>query len=107
MLASSECCGPGTERKEQYPPASWTNAIANTIKAATSQQLIIDGTAGVAYGGQVAAGLTIPNIDMLSDHAYPRNLALIQSEASRTNSAQKAFLIGEVSVPVWLLRVLG
>lgn len=81
--------------KEGYPPAAWTTTIAATIKS-YSRSLIIDGSGGFYNYStkQVAPGLNVANIDMMSDHGYPRNIALLQAQVPLARNANKAFFIG-------------
>src|SRR3989442_20597 len=55
---------------ELQPPTSWTQAISTYIKRVDKNHLIIDGRAGIDPN---AARLT--NVDILSDHYYPKSIA--------------------------------
>lgn len=44
---------------------------------------------------ETAAGLNIDNIDLMSDHGYPRNIALLQAETGLVRGANKGFVVGE------------
>ncbi|KAM0754027.1 glycoside hydrolase [Meredithblackwellia eburnea MCA 4105] len=83
--------------KEGYPPADWTAKIAQQLKTLAPKQLVIDGTDGIYnYSTKATApGLTVANVDIVSDHAYPRNIALLNSEIPLATQANKGFLIGE------------
>jgi len=83
--------------EEGYPPASWTDEIVTGIKEVDANHLVIDGTDGFYnYTTKATApGLGVSKIDFMSDHGYPRNIALLNAEEPLAASARKAFLIGE------------
>ncbi|GAA5870676.1 hypothetical protein JCM8547_005027 [Rhodosporidiobolus lusitaniae] len=82
---------------EMWPPASWTNQVINYIRAAGGKQLIIDGSGGFwnYTTGATAEGLTVPGVDIMSDHGYPRNTGILNKEIQLAKSAGKGFFIGE------------
>ncbi|GJN87931.1 hypothetical protein Rhopal_000886-T1 [Rhodotorula paludigena] len=82
---------------EMWPPASWTNAIIDTIRKYDSQHLIVDGSGGFwNYSTKATApGLTVPRVDLMSDHGYPRNLGILAEEVKLATQAKKGFFIGE------------
>ncbi|KAK4050721.1 hypothetical protein OIO90_004943 [Microbotryomycetes sp. JL221] len=79
-----------------YPPLSWTNNIAKYIKS-MSKQLVIDGSDGFYSWStrKTAPGLQSPYIDIMTDHAYPRNISLLNEEVPLMKKYNKNFLIGE------------
>lgn len=69
--------------KEGAPPRAWTERIAKHIKRVAGQHmLVIDGSDGlyVQQNGQIIPGLTIPSIDIVSDHFYPLNALQVASD---------------------------
>ncbi|KAK4701131.1 mannan endo-1,4-beta-mannosidase, partial [Phenoliferia sp. Uapishka_3] len=82
---------------DSYPPASWTTAISATIKSLAPSQLIIDGSDGFYnYSTKATApGLNVADVDIVSDHGYPRNIGLLQAEIPLAKAANKVFFIGE------------
>lgn len=75
---------------ELQPPESWTQTISTYIKGIDKNHLVIDGQAGV---DSHAASLT--NIDILSNHYYPKSIARMNYDASTAAKTGKAFIIGE------------
>ncbi|KAL8279268.1 hypothetical protein RQP46_008305 [Phenoliferia psychrophenolica] len=80
---------------EGYPPLAWTNAAAAQIRAIDTNHLIIDGTNGIYnYSSKATApGLNAGSVNLMSDHGYPRNIALLKAEVPLLGT--KGFLIGE------------
>jgi len=76
--------------KEGAPPNSWTQSIADYIKSIDSQHLVMDGSDGIN-----SAALSIPSVDVYSDHLYPLSVNLLKSDVSKVTAAGKAILIGE------------
>lgn len=77
--------------REGYPSLTWTSNIAKYIKSLAPNHLVIDGTDGFynVSTGQVAQGLKSPYVDIVSDHAYPRNIALLNKELTLATKANK------------------
>lgn len=75
---------------ELQPPASWTQTIANYIKSVDNNHLVLDGRNGID-----SSALSIPSVDMYSNHYYPMSVAAVNSDASTVASAGKVFYIGE------------
>lgn len=75
---------------ELQPPTSWTQTISTSIKSIDHSHLVVDGKAGVDLH---AASLT--NVDMVSDHYYPKSVADLQSDAALAKKAGKVFYAGE------------
>ena len=73
-----------------YPPESWTTKIAGTIKGLSSQ-LVMDGSDGfVNYTTKATApGLNVADVDIMSDHGYPRSLGILNSEIPLAADANK------------------
>lgn len=80
---------------EGYPPLAWTKNIASYIKSLAPSQLVIDGSDGFLSGsGAIAPGVNVDAVDIMTDHAYPRNIALVNSEITIAKTYNKNFLIG-------------
>jgi hypothetical protein len=75
---------------ELQPPESWTQNISAYIKSIDKNHLVIDGRAGVDPN---AARLN--NIDILSNHYYPKSIAKMNADANTAAKAGKAFIVGE------------
>ena len=75
---------------ELQPPTSWTQTISTYIKRIDKNHLVIDGRAGIDPN---AARLT--NVDILSDHYYPKSIASMNADALAATNAGKAFIVGE------------
>lgn len=41
-----------------------------------------------------AGGLTVGNVDLMTDHGYPRNLGLLNAQIPLAKNANKGFFIG-------------
>ncbi|KAK4702778.1 hypothetical protein P7C70_g3441, partial [Phenoliferia sp. Uapishka_3] len=82
---------------EGYPPVNWTTSATSQILASAPHQLIMDGTNGIYnYTTKATApGLGVQAAQLMSDHGYPRNIALLKAEVPLTNQHNKGFLIGE------------
>ncbi|KAL8292886.1 hypothetical protein RQP46_000580 [Phenoliferia psychrophenolica] len=76
--------------------AFWETINEGVIKSLSSQ-LVIDGTDGFYnYTTKATApGLNVANVDVMSDHGYPRNLGLMNAQIPLAANAGKVFLIGE------------
>ncbi len=75
---------------ELLPPSSWTRTIADYIKSIDAQHLVMDGNYGVN-----ANSLSIPSVDVYSDHFYPPDSNRLRTESAATSGANKAFISGE------------
>lgn len=75
---------------DMWVPNEWTEQIASYIKELAPAKLVIDGTYGVN-----ATHLSIPTIDIFSDHFYPPDNAKLQSDISLVQSVNKAYIVGE------------
>jgi hypothetical protein len=75
---------------ELDPPATWTRTISTYIKSIDHNHLVMDGTTGI---NSDAASLV--NVDILSDHYYPKSISALESDASAAKRAGKAFIVGE------------
>ncbi|GAA5868746.1 hypothetical protein JCM8547_005365 [Rhodosporidiobolus lusitaniae] len=87
----------GWRHAESYPPAAFTSAVLNAIRSVDANHLIIDGTNGILdpNTGATPEGLKVAGVDVVTDHAYPRDTGLLQKEVALAKSAGKAFFIGE------------
>lgn len=67
-----------------------TDCVQAFIKQLAPHKLVIDGTYGVNK-----THLAIENIDILSDHFYPRNITKLEADIALVESANKVYLAGE------------
>jgi Cellulase (glycosyl hydrolase family 5) len=72
------------------PLTSWTQTISTYIKSIDKHHLVIDGNVGIDPN---AARLR--NVDILSDHFYPKNIASMFADAQAAQEAGKAFIVAE------------
>ena len=75
---------------ELTAPADWTARVAAFIKAADANHLVMDGNYGID-----ATHLAIAEIDIVSDHFYPPNLARFAAGVAAAAAAGKAYSVGE------------
>ncbi len=75
---------------ELQPPTAWTQNISSYIKSLDPNHLVIDGRYGIDPN---AASLT--QVDILSDHYYPKSISRMNTDAQEAKQAGKAFVIGE------------
>jgi mannan endo-1,4-beta-mannosidase len=75
---------------ELLSPSSWTQTIANYIKSVDGNHLVMDGNYGINQDS-----LAISSVDIYSDHFYPPNISKMEADAAETQSANKAYVIGE------------
>ncbi|HYU72354.1 MAG TPA: cellulase family glycosylhydrolase [Ktedonobacteraceae bacterium] len=75
---------------ELDPPATWTQTISRYIKSIDRNQLVMDGRTGIDLH---AASLV--NVDILSNHYYPKSVSVLENDASLAKRAGKAFIVGE------------
>jgi len=80
-------------------PVAWTSEISAYIKSLAPQKLVIDGTYGVNK-----THLSIPTIDIFSDHFYPRNLTKLDSDIALVGGANRVYVAGEYE---WGPQTLG
>ncbi|BGP17759.1 hypothetical protein JCM10213v2_005801 [Rhodosporidiobolus nylandii] len=97
----------GYINSEAWPPASWTNQTIDFIRAIDTNHLILDGTNGFwnyssltlfrarSDGSHAGQSSQRPRVDIVSDHGYPRNLGILNTELGLATAANKAFVIGE------------
>jgi len=75
---------------ELVPPTIWTKVISTYIKNNDSHHLVMDGRVGIDPN---VAGLS--NVDIVSNHYYPMNIAKLTSDANEAKKIGKVFCIGE------------
>lgn len=75
---------------ELDPPATWTQTISTYIKSIDHNHLVMDGTTGIN-----ADAASLVNVDILSDHYYPKSISALERDASAAKRAGKAFIVGE------------
>ncbi len=73
-------------------PATWLQATARLIKQLAPNKLVVDGTYGIN-----ATHLTIPEVDVVSDHFYPVSVSKLRTGADAAAKAAKAYFAGEYS----------
>lgn len=76
-----------------WPPPAWTGQIATYIKSIDPHHLVMDGT----YGLQSPDALTLPDVDLYSDHDYPMSVQSVENDGAMAAAAGKAVVIGEYS----------
>ncbi|GAA5932528.1 hypothetical protein JCM10213_005341 [Rhodosporidiobolus nylandii] len=89
----------GYINSEAWPPASWTNQTIDFIRAIDTNHLILDGSLTLfrarSDGSHAGQSSQRPRVDIVSDHGYPRNLGILNTELGLATAANKAFVIGE------------
>jgi len=75
---------------EISPPASWTQQIADYIKSIDKNHLVMDGRYGVDQNA-----VTIPSVDLYSDHFYPMDPNRVISGATLCKNNNKVYTVGE------------
>ena len=71
-------------------PVSWTSEISAYIKKLAPNKLVIDGTYGVNK-----THLSIPSIDIFSNHFYPPNNTKLTDDIALVGSVNKVYLAAE------------
>ncbi|GAA5988775.1 hypothetical protein JCM5350_002934 [Sporobolomyces pararoseus] len=87
----------GYINREPWPTTYFTTQVIQYIRKYDTNHLILDGTNGF-YNYTTKAtppSLTNRGIAMVSDHAYPRNVALFNAQKPLAANALKNFLVGE------------
>ena len=69
---------------------NWTSTVSQFIKTIAPNQLVMDG--GNPW---VAADLSIPTVDIYSQHFYPLSSTTLASDATTVTNAGKVFVTGE------------
>lgn len=75
---------------ELDPPTNWTQGISTYIKSIDHNHLIMDGRTGV----DLHAG-SLVNIDIVSNHYYPKSISALEYDALAAKRAGKVFVVGE------------
>ncbi len=75
---------------ELDPPTMWTQTISTYIKSTDHNHLVLDGRSGIDPN---AASLT--NVDIVSNHYYPKSISQLKKDANSAKKAGKAFVVGE------------
>ncbi|KAI1260999.1 glycoside hydrolase superfamily [Xylariaceae sp. FL1019] len=75
---------------DQNCPADWVKNIAQYVKGLAPKKLFLDGTYGVNE-----THLDIDEIDIFSNHFYPPNVTILQSDIDKVKSAGKVYFAGE------------
>ncbi|HKF37862.1 MAG TPA: hypothetical protein VKB35_13290 [Ktedonobacteraceae bacterium] len=75
---------------ELAPPTSWTQIISTYIKSIDHNHLVLDGRRGVDPNA-----VSLTNVDIVSDHYYPKSISELTNGASAAKKAGKAFVVGE------------
>lgn len=71
-------------------PVAWLSEIGKLIKSLAPMKLLVDGTYGVS-----TMHLTIPEVDIFSNHGYPISVSKLKSDLALAASVNKTFLSGE------------
>ena len=75
---------------ELDPPTTWTQIISAYIKSIDHNHLVVDGRSGIdPYAASLA------NVDIVSDHYYPKSITELKNDALRAERARKVFVVGE------------
>ena len=75
---------------ELDPPTNWTQTISTYIQSIDHNHLVLDGRSGIDPN---AASLT--NVDIVSNHYYPKSISQLKKDANSAKKAGKAFVVGE------------
>ncbi len=75
---------------ELHPTDSWTLTISDYIKSVDANHLIIDGSEQVNPNATL-----ISNIDIVSNHYYPKSIARLNQDAALARQNGKVFIVGE------------
>ncbi|KAI0164949.1 glycoside hydrolase superfamily [Xylariaceae sp. FL1272] len=75
---------------DQNCPASWVQDIAQYVKSLAPKKLFLDGTYGVNK-----THLEIDEVDIFSNHFYPPNVTILQSDIEKVKSVGKVYFAGE------------
>ncbi|GAA6021428.1 hypothetical protein JCM11491_006706 [Sporobolomyces phaffii] len=82
---------------EPWPTTFFTTSVISAIRKYDTNHLVLDGTNGF-YNYTTKAtppSLTNRGVGMVSDHAYPRNVALFNAQKPLAANALKNFVVGE------------
>ncbi len=77
---------------ELRPPRAWTATIARYLKRLAPHHLVLDGSRHVSTDD-----LSLPSVDLYSDHYYPMSVAGLRRDAATVRAAGKVFVVGEYS----------
>jgi len=76
-------------------PTAWTAEISAHIKQNLgARQLVMDGRDAVRMGPDPDVG-HLPDVDIVTEHYYPMNSALLTADAATARHHGKAFVVGE------------
>ncbi|KAG0649670.1 hypothetical protein D0Z07_3947 [Hyphodiscus hymeniophilus] len=81
----------GLEFGDKDVPVEWTREICQFIKKLGPHKLCIDGTYGVN-----TTHFAVSEVDIFSDHFYPLNTTLLNSDIAEVESANRVYLAGEI-----------
>lgn len=81
----------GLKFADKDVPVEWTREICQFIKQLGPRKLCIDGTYGVS-----TEHFAISEIDIFSDHFYPLNTTILESDIKAVGSTDRVFLAGEI-----------
>lgn len=73
-------------------PNDWIREICQFVKQLGPNKLCVDGTYGVN-----TTHFHITEIDIFSDHFYPINVTLLESDIAAVQSAHRVYLAGEIA----------
>ncbi len=83
---------------EITPPVDWTRTIARYLKDVDPHHLVLDGSRQVDPDGSWHINehdLSLPTIDLYTDHYYPMSVSQLHRDASVVRAAHKVFVVGE------------
>ncbi len=75
---------------ELVPPTDWTQEIATFLKTHDPHHLVIDGRDGIDPDAA-----RLKNVDIVTHHYYPMELALLREDSAAAQKAGKVFYAGE------------
>lgn len=84
-----------TPTSSTWSNPTWEENIAKYIKAIAPHQLVSDGNIFYLLGNASQNILSLPDVDMYSDHFYPVNLTKLREDATDVSNAGKVYWVGE------------
>jgi mannan endo-1,4-beta-mannosidase len=81
-----------------YWDGSWTQTVANHLKAVAPHQLVVDGHGtdpSCTTNCLNVPSLSIASVDMVDDHFYPMQLSRVKDSAALAAAHNKTLLVGE------------
>ncbi len=72
------------------PPITWTQIISSYIKNIDRNHMVVDGRTGVNLNVT-----SLVNVDIVSDHYYPKSISALERDVAAAKRAGKVFIVGE------------